>query len=75
MNLDLKINLSQTSTGKKGMIKDLTQRVEELERLVKAILLDIPCSHRYPHDEKWVWDDEREGEVMMLICRNCGDRV
>ena len=36
---------------------------------------EMPCSHRYPHDEDWAYDHEREGEVMILICRNCGERV
>ena len=45
-----------------------------LERLAK-LEAEMPCSHRYPHDEDWTYDHEREGEVMILICRNCGERV
>jgi hypothetical protein len=51
------------------------ERLTELEEDINHIIQEMPCSHRYPHDEEWTYDDEREGEVMILICRNCGDRV
>mgnify|MGYP006085554675 FL=1 len=53
----------------------ILERLARLEAFVESIHKEMPCSHRYPHDEEWAYDDEREGEVMILICRNCGHRV
>jgi hypothetical protein len=53
----------------------IRERIEKLEKDVLFLLKEMPCSHRFPHDETETWDEEDENITMIKICRNCGERV
>ena len=51
------------------------ERLEKLEEDVRFLLDEMPCSHKFPHDEVESWDNEEDCEIMIMTCRNCGERV
>tara|TARA_B110000438_G_scaffold242715_2_gene242410 strand:+ start:28496 stop:28684 length:189 start_codon:yes stop_codon:yes gene_type:complete len=55
--------------------QNILERIEALESEVIEIKERLPCDHNFPHDKTDVWDNEEDCEVMIDMCRNCGERV
>ena len=53
----------------------IMKRLEALEADIIEIREQLPCNHKYPHDEIEVWDNEQDCEVLRNVCRNCGEEV
>ena len=51
----------------------IEERITKLEDIVNDILSSLPCTHKFPIEEDYVFDGESENKV--YICSKCGDQV